>query len=132
MGPTANDAAALDIDSMGCKELRAELRRRGKPVSGKKAELKKRLREAVEMDDEMDDDDEEEESEEEEDRDDGLPKLHDDDTGDGAQHEHSAAASAMDHDAPPAVDRPRRGTGPRKRNHEPGDDPEKDHQRARR
>ena len=48
------------------------------------------------------------------------------------QYEDGAAASAMDEDPAPAMDRPRRGKGPRKRYHEPGNDPEKDYQRARR
>ena len=60
----------------------------------------------------------------------GNDEADDDDDDDSWMD--GGASAAVDDDPPSAMVRPRRGKGPRKRYHEPGNDPEKDYQRARR
>ena len=131
----AGVGAAVDVQALltngTVKQLKAELKRRGKTVSGKKVELQERLREAADLDAEMDDDDEEEAAEEEEaeeeeaessdsessDSDDVDLDLDDDDDDDATTGDQSSSSSDRSdsgggsRSSAPASRRRRRGGG---------------------
>ena len=131
----AGVGAAVDVHALltngTVKQLKAELKRRGKTVSGKKVELQERLREAADLDAEMDDDDEEEAAEEEEaeeeeaessdsessDSDDVDLDLDDDDDDDATTGDQSSSSSDRSdsgggsRSSAPASRRRRRGGG---------------------